>query len=480
MRKKIIKDMGILFSGNFISKIIAFLLSIIIARYLGDSLFGIFSFAIAFTSIFGLISDFGMKVLIRREIARDTKTSNKYFIDASVAKILLSSISLTIIFILVKLLNYSFQKEIAIYMAALCTIVLSFTENIKGIFQAHSRMGYGAYLAIARNIIRFILTYSLLVKGYSLLTVLIVMLIVRLLELIASYLILHFKIEKIKLDINFERSKKLMLRALPFGFSSLFILIYYQIDIIMLSFMVGDQVVGWYSAAYNLIAGLLFIPLAFTTAITPLASQLFLKSRDRMKSLCLNSLKYMAMVSFPIAIVVFILADKIISLIYGAKYVSSGLALAILIWSIIPTFVHYVLGLFVVSTNNERQGMINTGSCAILNVILNLILIPLYGLVGAAIATIFTELFLVTMNYRVLRKVFVQFNILPQIYKPLIASIIMSSIFFIRNWNLFIVIVIGAIIYLLVLFLIGGISSEDKELLISLFNRKQNETNPHP
>jgi O-antigen/teichoic acid export membrane protein len=191
-----------------------------------------------------------------------------------------------------------------------------------------------------------------------------------------------------------------------------------------------------------------------------------------MKNLCVNALKYVSIISFPIAVGTTLLADKIIILVYGQEYANSSIALAILIWSIIPTFMHFVLGLFVVSTNNEVRGMINTGSCAALNVILNLFLIPKYGLVGSAIATIVTEVFLVIMNYGVLVKVFREFNIVKIVYKPLIASLGMGVIFFIRDLNLLLVIFIGAIAYLTILLLIRGFDKKDKERVLNIVRRR--------
>jgi O-antigen/teichoic acid export membrane protein len=233
----------------------------------------------------------------------------------------------------------------------------------------------------------------------------------------------------------------------------------------MLSFMTNDQAVGLYSAAYNLIEGLLFVPLAFTTAITPLASQLFYKSLTRMRNVCAESLRYMAMISLPIAVGTTLFASKIINIIYGKQYFGSVLALQVLIWSIVPTFLHYVLGLFVVSTNNEKQGTINTGSCAILNVLLNLVLIPKYSFVGAAVATIITEAFLVVMNYRVLHRVFESFKLVGSIYKPLAASLIMASVAFVPNAGFALTVPLALVLYIGTLWILGGFSRDDIDMI---------------
>lgn len=447
------------------SKIVAFLAGILIARYLGESLFGVFSFAVAFTGIFGIMSDFGLKVLCRREIARDVKSSNKYLIDSFVAKGILSFISLLVLFVLIQFMDYPSEKQYSIYLAAAATLILSFTDHIRSVFQAHNKMALGSNLNIGRNILRFILTYIVLAKGYGILAVLIVMIAVRLLELAVASVVLHLTVEPIKPKINLRDSKSLMLRALPFGFSSVFILIYYKIDITMLSFMTNDQAVGLYSAAYNLIEGLLFVPLAFTTAITPLASQLFYKSLTRMRNVCAESLRYMAMISLPIAVGTTLFASKIINIIYGKQYFGSVLALQVLIWSIVPTFLHYVLGLFVVSTNNEKQGTINTGSCAILNVLLNLVLIPKYSFVGAAVATIITEAFLVVMNYRVLHRVFESFKLVGSIYKPLAASLIMASVAFVPNAGFALTVPLALVLYIGTLWILGGFSRDDIDMI---------------
>jgi O-antigen/teichoic acid export membrane protein len=197
----------------------------------------------------------------------------------------------------------------------------------------------------------------------------------ELVEFYIAWIFLNKKITKINGVINPKQSASLFVKSIPFGMSAIFIIIYYKIDITLLSFMTNDTVVGWYGAAYNLIEGLLFIPIAFTTAISPLAAQLFVKSVSKLKKLFIDSLRYMIIIAIPIAVGTTILSKKIITLVYGAQYEGTIIALSILIWSIIPTFIHYVLGLFIISSNNEKKGMVSTGICAVINIILNIILI---------------------------------------------------------------------------------------------------------
>lgn len=473
-KSKIAKDTSILFFTSIVTKLISFIISIIIARFLGETSFGLYSFAIAFTSLFAIFSDFGMKVLLRREVSRNKKDTNKLFMDSMSSKIILSIISIIIVILFVKYTGQTLEKQTVIIIAALATLTLTFTDNIYSIFQGYERMNYGAILSILRNILRFIITYLLLVSGFGLISVLLIMLIVRIIELIASLVIYTKKISKIHVDIKINRAKKLFLRAIPFGVAAVFILIYYKIDIIMLSYMTNDKTVGYYSAAYNLIEGLLFIPLAFSTAITPLASKLFVQSKLKMKKLLSESLRIMIVVSIPLAIGISILAEKIILLFYGDSYTGSIIALRVLIWSIIPTFLHYILGLFIVSTNNEKKGMIYTGICASCNILINLILIPRYGLLGAAFATILTELLLLILSYKLLKKIFNNINIFKLIYKPIISGLLLSSIYFIKQLNIFLLIVIGAIIYIGTLYLLKDIKKEDIILIKQMVYHDKN------
>ena len=115
--------------------------------------------------------------------------------------------------------------------------------------------------------------------------------------------------------------------------------------------------------------------------------------------------------------------------------------------------------------------MLTTGSAAVVNVVLNLLVIPKYGYIGSSWATVVTELFLFLFNYALIRRSLFTLS-LKDFIKPAIAGIIMGGIlYFLPAWNVLILIAIGAVIYFILLFLLGGIQKEDLRIVATFVKK---------
>lgn len=472
--KKIAKNTSILFTGSIISKIFTFILTIFIARLLGNAEFGKFSFAISFASLFLILTDFGLKNLIQREIARDKASVNRYIGTSLVIKIFLSLITLFLIFVTINLLDYPADTTLAVYIAAMIIILESFSDTFASAFNAFEKMSYAVFAKLVRVILRFAITLPLLFLGYGLVTVLIVFLGVHLIDLVIHIFIYFRRIGNLDLNFRFEFSKELIKRAIPFGIATIFIVIYFKIDITMLSKMKGDSVVGWYSAAYSLMEGLYFFPQALVTALGPITAIYFLKSKEKLIEVYKISFKYILFFSIPVAIITTLLSDSIILSFYGNDFFNSIKALQILIWSIIPAFLTYILGLMLVSSNRENVGMYTTGLTAFINVGLNLLLIPKYSYIGAAIATIICEVILLIINYTLVSKYLYRLPLLEISVKPIIAGILLAIfVSYLKFLNFIIVAVLGIAFYLGLMILFRAFKKEDRELFLKLFKKEK-------
>ena len=151
-----------------------------------------------------------------------------------------------------------------------------------------------------------------------------------------------FFIPKIHLDLKFW--KPTIKEASYFGISSILVVIYFYIDSVMLSIMIGNTAVGIYNAAYRLVLVLVFIPSILVTAIFPLMSQHFESSKKLLKLEYEKSVKYLFIVSTFIFIYGFIFADKIILIMYGEGYSTSIAALQALIFVVPIIFLTYLFG----------------------------------------------------------------------------------------------------------------------------------------
>jgi O-antigen/teichoic acid export membrane protein len=190
---------------------------------------------------------------------------------------------------------------------------------------------------------------------------------------------------------------KLIRKGIPFTLVAFFVGIYYYIDTVMLSMFTDSKTVGYYNAAYRLLEAPLFLSAAFTTAIFPAVSKLFVENKEYLQKTIRESLEKILIIGVLIAITVGYYSKDIINIFYGAEYSNSSTALTILIVSVAIIMPSTVLGTTLRAMNKQAISAYVTGGGAALNIILNLILIPRYSLLGAAWATVATEVFVIVI-----------------------------------------------------------------------------------
>jgi len=396
--RRIARNTTVSLVAQVISYLLAFFYMMYSARYLGPASFGILSFALAFAGIFGVFADLGLSSLTTREIARDKSLTTKYLANVTLMKIILSAITFGLIALAVNLMGYPQETIQATYLIGLSILFATFTQMFNSIFQAYERMefqGVGQVLnaALMLGMVILAIKFGFGVVGFAALYV-----IDNLITLGYSFAVMKLKFPKMPSTAKFVelgRSfwKATIKAALPFGLSTIFITIYYWIDSVMLSVMQGNEVVGWYNAAYRLMLVLSFIPAALLGAIFPIMSRLHKSSQDTLKFAYERSFKYLLILGFPIGVGTTILANRIITMVYGLEYVPSIIALQVLVWSEVFIFLNIV---FATLLNSMDKQITVTKQCALgaaLNVVLNLLLIPRYSYIGASIATVATECF---------------------------------------------------------------------------------------
>jgi len=166
---------------------------------------------------------------------------------------------------------------------------------------------------------------------------------------------------------------------------------YTYVSSVILSFMVNDEAVGWYNAAYRLVFALMFIPVGTMKAVFPALSKYYKESTVDFKRLFENTFKVMFFIGFSLASLISLISDKIVLFLYGEEYINAVGALRILVWSTALIFVTTVMTHTTRSADRQRFTAKAVGFSAFLNLVLNFILIPKYSYIGAALATLATE-----------------------------------------------------------------------------------------
>ncbi|BAA29507.1 flippase [Pyrococcus horikoshii] len=390
--QRIAKNMAVLFLARIVSMLFGFFYVMYTARHLGPANYGILSFALALNGIFGVIANFGLDPLTVREVARDKTLARKYLANGLVLKLLFGTLTFLIVFVVVNLLGYPEITRKVVYIITLSTIIAGLNNLFNDIYQAFERMEFISIGQILQSVCSLIFAIIAIKLGLNVVYFAVIYLIVNSIVLGYHVVITTWKFLKPKIEVDFNFWKSVVREAWPFAVTSIFVSIYYQIDIVMLSYMKGDKIVGWYNAAYRLVLILLIIPQIYFATVYPVMSKFYSISKDSLRSIFERSFKYMMIIGISIGLGITLLADKIILLVYGDEFAPATIALQILVWSEVISFVNIVFANLLNATNNSLLNTKQTLISAILNVILNFILIPKYSYIGAGLATVLTKI----------------------------------------------------------------------------------------
>ncbi len=445
------------------------------ARYLGPERYGIISFALAFTSIFGVFTDLGLNTLTVREVARNKNLADKYLGNLLLLKSILVILAVFVIVVAINLMDHDKSTIEVVYLISLSIVIAAFTGVFNSFFQAFERIEYVSIGSLLSSVFMLLGAFYAINRGFGLLGFACIYIFSSIMVFAYTLFISKRSLLTNGLKIDLGMVWPTIVEALPFGLTSLSGMIYTYTDSIILSSLQGNEVVGWYNASYRLVLMLLFIPNVINIVIFPVMSRFFTSSPSFMKLLYGKYLKFMLILCIPMGIGTTLIADKIIMFVFGVAFAKSIIALQILVWTIVLTFAGAAFVKLLESTNRQRIITKISLICVVVNVLLNLLLIPKFSYVGSSIATVVTELVLVSsvivftyrLSYGIPRSIIKDYLI-----RILFSSLIMSvSILYLQKFHLIILILSAGFVYFVTLYLVHGIDREDMMLMRHAIHR---------
>lgn len=462
--QRIAKNTGILLSSQIIACILGFFYSIYMARYLGPVGFGVLSFATALTLIFGVLGDFGLSTLLTRELSKDNSLEKKYIGNFIPIKIILSILSYSILVLFVNLFGYSEQILNVVYIMGLYMVATGFSQLLYGLFQSYEKMEYQSMNLLINNSLIFLGTLYGISHGLDVSWFAFIYFIAGLAVLTVCILIFLWKHNSLNIKFQFGFWKNSLILSIPLSIFLIFSIMASRVDTVLLELLKGSIAVGWYNAAYRMLDFLMFVPIVYTGAIFPVLSNFHVSSKENLKVMYNKSFKYLIIFSLPATAAITILAPQIILLLYQNSYYESIISLQILIWSIPFMFLMSMSGTMFVSINKAYTMIKITFITMTFNILLNLVIIPLYSYIGASIMTVITGILGSMLCFYYLSKFINKVPLKNTVVKPAIATVIMSIFLLLFHENLILSIVIATILYLV--FLIAFKTFEKDDLYI--------------
>jgi O-antigen/teichoic acid export membrane protein len=469
--QKIAKNSIVLTMANVAGLLLFLAMSIFIARNLGALEFGKWSFAHSFAYMFAIITQLGLDMLIIRDIAADKEKIKDYFYNGLAIKTLLAVFVFALIVITINLLNYPSDTRLVVYIIGAAIIFDSFSRYFYSIFRAFERMEFEAFLFVLTALIISVFGLILLFLGYSIIQIALVVLIAHIINFLLGFYIVKKKFLINHFQFSYKVSKNIIKKALPFF--GIVILVRYSIDIngVMLSIINGNEAVGYFSAAHKLIISL-GVLLLFIDSVFPVMAKFYKTSKQALSLTYKKAFKYVYTFVLPISIGTYMLADKIIFLIYGDQYINSVIILKILafyllFFSLIGIFITLLMSIHRTSTLLK----INVFSVILLTAS-NYIFISNWGYNGLAMSNLMVVFITFIVYFVHISNKFYKLSF-SIFYKPLLSALMMGAIIYIlESSNLFLIIFVSMIVYFGGLLLTKTFSEEDYRLIRKCFSLK--------
>ncbi len=386
---KIIQNINWLAFENLFQKLIGIFIFAWIARYLGPEQFGLMNYVLSFVALFSALSILGLDNIVIRNIVSNPEKKKEYLGSTLLLKFL-GSLTLLILSIIGVSLIEPNNNLLILFVGIISlgyifgsfnTLDIWFKSQIQSKYSVYSRSI--AFLIISSLKIIFILTQQPLIAF---------ILMFALNSLISSLLLIYFYHKKTKLSflkwkVKLKVMKNLLKDSWPLILSGIAVMIYMRIDQVMIGNMIGNVQLGIYSAAVKVSESWLFLPMIIASSVLPA----IIKAKKKNRKLYLEKLQTLydlfTWFTISVAVIITFLSPFIIKILYGANYADSAIILSIIIWTGIFSFLGVASSQYLVAENITKVSFYRTGFGAIINVLLNIILIPIYGIIGAAIAT---------------------------------------------------------------------------------------------
>ncbi len=412
-------------TGDLISKATSFFAFVYLARILGVSNFGVLEFAGSVLAYLLLIADCGFEMWGTREAANSTDIPG---LAARVLPIRLLLASLSFVLLLAVLPLFPRYPSLRAVLVIYGLSVFAQAASLKWVFMGQQQMS-----GVARGLVIGQVVFAALVVGFihSPVGLLWAPAFKLLGDLTTTgYFAWWFArtYGRLALNLTLRGASSIMKPAFTIGFSLAMGLLNYNFDAVLLGFLKGPTVVGWYNAAYKLLLVGLGGALAYFSGLFPALSRLYVENREEFGRLVRHTAELWLVFVVPLVVAGTFLAGPVIRLLYGAAYANSAAPFRILLWSAALVMLRWVYMDSLRATGHQALDVRCAITSATLNVLLNILLIPRYGMIGAASATVTADVVWFVMSCYYFRRAALASNAFPPVWGPLLGGGAMCAV----------------------------------------------------
>lgn len=484
---------------NLANKAIDFSFAMLYLRLLGPEGNGKYAFVVAVYGFFEIFSRYGLGTLLTRDVAADKGKASRYLTNVLALRTLLWAGSLIMLGAVMG--GYWFRGSIgweelqAMAVFALVMIVANWADAFSNLFYAFEKMEYPASLGSAMVLLKVTLGALVLLLGWGIIGLAWVALLVNLVQLLWLAWLVRSVLFQPEWKWDWPLQKWMIGTSGPLMINHLLATIFWRIDIWILRPLAGAFSVGLYSASLKYLDGLNIIPSTFTLAVFPLMSRYarqFSPHESGLLRSYILSVRLLLLASLPLAMTITVLAEPLIYILGGVEFLNvpdtipvlgstlsyrggAALALQVLIWSIPVGFVNSVTQYVLIAVNQQRYLTKAFIFGVAFNLIGNLLFIPVFDYIGAAIVTILSEFsLLIPFCWSVRRHV----GLVPWldlIWRPAVSVMAMGALLYglsTAGISVWLAVLPGWALYVGTFALLGGFDNADVRVVGGAFTHK--------
>lgn len=404
---RILQQLRVVALGQGLSRVLYLVSLVVVARMLGSIGFGLFMESFALVALFTNLMDFGFSSLATRELASGQARLDRPYLRHLIAgKVLVLAASLLLLAFVANWLLELPAKQLLTLVLAVGFAATSCQMLVDAIYYSTDRPSLTVGFALLQRLLFLVLAPLSVLLWRSPLAVACCYTLAALLPLVWAYLLLKCEIDDSSGRwlgaIDRQRFGQLFRHGTGLVLLGLTTSIYGRIDVVLLGQLTNAAVVGLYSGAYKILEALLFIGMIYRLVIYPLASRLHGKHDEQLRLIISETLRGTVLVVVPAALLLSAAASLITAVLLGEQFADAGVLLAVLALAWPFAMLNNVLLFTVLALHKDQTALAISGAGLVLNVVLNLWLIPYYGALASAWITVATEALVTSLLLAVL------------------------------------------------------------------------------
>jgi PST family polysaccharide transporter len=379
--------LGLIFA-RLLSPLVSFLLIVLIARAWGQTNLGQYMTALAWLAMFQILSVFGLGEYTSKEIGKDPSRATDYTVHGLVIGLVFSLVCMGLMTGAVVFLRYQDEMRDAVMAASLALPATVCILLCQAVFTAFKRIRYITLASFLENFLLFLCGSVVIFKGYGLMPLIWCIVIARSLAAVFNLFLAHRYVVRLHFQIHRRFLRKILFPVVVFGLTGLASQVYLRVDVIMLSKMKDMVTVGLYGSASKLMEISLMLPLAFYILNLPVAAGYYKRFRESVQQKMESYAGELFILVFFVFGLATFFAEFILNSFYGPSFIEAAWVFRILMLAFLIQSGEVVLGMSCQAAEYHKVVLYIIALRAVINVVLNFILIPMWGMFGAALATL--------------------------------------------------------------------------------------------